>query len=82
MVGWGLAQGGSGQAWGQGVLRGGGAGVLNFLSVADGVVVVPQAVEAEAIQRAWEKVHSENVVRDAIRRGMKAVDAFEKYGVL
>lgn len=55
---------------------------MNFLSVADGVVVVPQAVEAEAIQRAWEKVHSENVVRDAIRRGMKAVDAFEKYGVL
>jgi len=48
----------------------------------DGVVVVPQAVEVEAIQRAWEKVHAENVVRDSIRKGMKAVDAFEKYGVL
>lgn len=48
----------------------------------DGVVVVPVEVEEDAIRRAWEKVHAENVVRNAIRRGMKAVDAFDKYGVL
>lgn len=48
----------------------------------DGVVVVPREVEVEAIRRAWEKVHAENVVRDSIRGGMKAVDAFVKYGVL
>jgi regulator of RNase E activity RraA len=48
----------------------------------DGVVFVPRAVEAEAIQRAWEKVHAENEVRDAIRAGMKATAAFNKYGVL
>ena len=48
----------------------------------DGVVVVPRAVEAEAIRRAWDKVHAENEVRDAIRAGMKATAAFEKYGVL
>ena len=48
----------------------------------DGVVVVPQALEEDAIQRAWEKAHSENIVRDSIRKGMKAGDAFEKYGVL
>ncbi|HIE97958.1 MAG TPA: RraA family protein [Planctomycetes bacterium] len=48
----------------------------------DGVVVIPQAVEAQALQLAWEKVHAENEVRDAIRAGMKAVDAYEKYGVL
>ncbi len=48
----------------------------------DGIVVVPQAVEKEAIRKAWEKVHAENEVRDAIRDGMKAVDAFAKYGVL
>ena len=48
----------------------------------DGVVVVPQAVESQAIQRAWAKVHAENVTRDAIRAGMKAVAAYEKYGVL
>lgn len=48
----------------------------------DGIVVVPQAIEKEAIRKAWDKVHAENEVRDAIRDGMKAVDAFAKYGVL
>lgn len=48
----------------------------------DGVVVVPQEVEAEAIARAWKKVHAENEVRDAIRGGLKAEEAFAKYGVL
>lgn len=52
------------------------------LADADGVVVVPRQIETEAIQRAWEKVHAENVVRDSIRAGMKAVEAFQKYGVL
>lgn len=49
---------------------------------ADGIVVVPQAVEAEVMQRAWRKVHDENLVRDAIRNGMKAGEAFATYGVL
>ena len=48
----------------------------------DGMVVVPQAIEEAAIARAWEKVHAENVVRDAIAAGMSAGDAFRKYGVL
>ena len=48
----------------------------------DGVVVVPQEVEQEAVRRAWAKVHAENAVRDAIRGGMKATAAFEKYGIL
>jgi regulator of RNase E activity RraA len=48
----------------------------------DGVVVVPQAVEIKAIGRAWEKVHAENITRDAIKAGMKAVAAYQKYGVL
>jgi 4-hydroxy-4-methyl-2-oxoglutarate aldolase len=48
----------------------------------DGVVVVPRAVEAEVIQRAWDKVHAENQVRDAIRGGMLATDVFERFGVL
>ena len=48
----------------------------------DGVVVVPQEVEAAAIAAAWSKVHAENVTRDAIRDGMKATDAYKKYGVL
>lgn len=48
----------------------------------DGVVVVPRAVEESVIRRAWEKVHAENKVRDAIRAGMTATQAFETYGVL
>ncbi len=48
----------------------------------DGVVVVPQEVETEAISRAWDKVYAENKVRDDIRAGMKATDVFKKYGVL
>src|SRR5436190_942678 len=49
---------------------------------ADGIVVVPQAVEAEVIHAAWEKVHAENEVRAAITGGMTATEAFKKYGVL
>ncbi|HJZ93888.1 MAG TPA: RraA family protein [Gemmataceae bacterium] len=48
----------------------------------DGVIVVPKAVEATVIRRAWEKVHAENQVRDAIKSGMKAATAFETFGVL
>ena len=48
----------------------------------DGLVVVPQNVEEEVLQLAWKKVHDENMVRDAIRGGMKATTAFETFGVL
>ncbi|MEQ9409602.1 MAG: RraA family protein [Fuerstiella sp.] len=48
----------------------------------DGVVVVPQKVEEQVLHLAWEKVHAENEVRDAIRDGMKAVDAYDRFGVL
>jgi len=48
----------------------------------DGVVVVPQAVEEVVIGRAWEKINAEDTVRDAIRKGMTAAEAFRKYGVL
>ena len=48
----------------------------------DGVVIVPQAVERQALENAWQKIHDENVTRDAIRAGMKATAAYQKYGVL
>ena len=48
----------------------------------DGVVVCPRAAEQEAVRRAWEKIHAENITRDAIRGGLKATEAYEKYGVL
>ena len=48
----------------------------------DGVVVVPRELEPEASRRAWQKVHDENVTRDAIRGGMLASEAYRQYGVL
>jgi regulator of RNase E activity RraA len=57
------------------------AGDLVFADV-DGIVVVPQSAEREAIQKAWDKVHAENKVRDEIRAGSKAAAVFAKYGIL
>lgn len=48
----------------------------------DGVCVVPQAIEAEVMRRAWEKAHGEKRVFQAIQRGMKAQEAWDTYGVL
>ena len=48
----------------------------------DGVVVVPRAAEAAVVRRAWAKVHAESEVRDAIAGGLKATEAFARYGVL
>lgn len=48
----------------------------------DGVVVVPREVEEDALSRAWNKVHEENVTRDAIKNGMKAAEAYRKFGTL
>ncbi len=48
----------------------------------DGVVFVPKDVEEEVIKKALKKVGDENITRDAIKQGMKATQAYEKYGVL
>jgi len=48
----------------------------------DGVLVVPLRLAEEAFERALEKVRAENHVREAFRRGMPAVEAFAKYGVM
>jgi 4-hydroxy-4-methyl-2-oxoglutarate aldolase len=48
----------------------------------DGVVVVPRKVEAEVIGRAWQKVNDEDRTRTAIQGGMKATEAYRRFGVL
>ncbi|HEY8368988.1 MAG TPA: RraA family protein [Thermodesulfobacteriota bacterium] len=48
----------------------------------DGVVVVPQELEAEAVRRALRKASEENRVREALRGGMPVTEAFRRYGVL
>jgi regulator of RNase E activity RraA len=49
---------------------------------ADGVVVVPQAVESEALRRAFAKVTGENTTRDELAAGAKLADVFARHGVL
>ena len=48
----------------------------------DGVLVVPQRVEKEAISRALEKVRKESSVKKALEEGMSTVKAFRIYGVM
>lgn len=48
----------------------------------DGVVVVPAAVESEAIAMALDKVNRENASREELRRGALLRDVYQKYGVL
>jgi len=48
----------------------------------DGIVVIPLEAAVEVINKAYEKVHGENKVRDAILGGMGAAEVYEKYGIL
>jgi regulator of RNase E activity RraA len=48
----------------------------------DGIVVVPREAEQEAIASAWKKVHDENQMREAMKNGMSAVEAYDRFGVL
>ena len=57
------------------------AGDLVFGDI-DGVVIVPQAVEHDVIEKALEKARGEKVVRKAIEAGMSSTEAFRKYGIL
>jgi len=49
---------------------------------ADGVVVVPQSIEAEVIAAAFEKLKGEHSTLADLQAGMKLGDVFAKYGVL
>jgi 4-hydroxy-4-methyl-2-oxoglutarate aldolase len=48
----------------------------------DGVVVVPRRIESEVVPEALAKVSTESAVRAALRKGMPAAEAFEKFGVM
>lgn len=48
----------------------------------DGVCVVPRAAEEEVFRRALEKARKEGLVERAIRDGMGAREAFNKFGVM
>lgn len=48
----------------------------------DGVCIIPRAVEVEVLTLAWEKAHAEKQVFEAIRGGMGAQAAWNKFGVM
>ena len=49
---------------------------------ADGVIVIPRAVEAVALDRAFAKVRGENATREELERGTKLADVFARHGIL
>jgi regulator of RNase E activity RraA len=48
----------------------------------DGVCVVPRQIEEKVFTGALEKARGERMVLKKIREGMKARDAFDKYGIM
>src|SRR5262245_6746864 len=48
----------------------------------EGVLVIPREAEAEAVRRSLEKSSTESKIGEAIRAGMSAMEAFEKFGVM
>jgi 4-hydroxy-4-methyl-2-oxoglutarate aldolase len=48
----------------------------------DGIVVVPKMIAPEVIEKAWEKVQGEDMVREVLRSGAGVVKTFEKFGIL
>jgi 4-hydroxy-4-methyl-2-oxoglutarate aldolase len=52
-----------------------------ILGDADGVVVIPREAE-HVLERARDYVRAENLARDAIREGMRAAEAYARFGVL
>jgi len=49
---------------------------------ADGVIVVPRAVEAVALEKAFAKVRGENDTRAELERGAKLAEVFARHGIL
>ena len=48
----------------------------------DGVVIIPKDIAEEVIETALERVRSENRVREALKKGMSARDAFQTWGIM
>jgi 4-hydroxy-4-methyl-2-oxoglutarate aldolase len=49
---------------------------------ADGVVIIPQAAEAQVLRLAFEKVKGEKTTLIDLQRGDKLADVFARYGIL
>lgn len=49
---------------------------------ADGVVVIPQAIEAEVVAAATERLRGENKTKAALLAGRSLAEVYEEFGVL
>jgi 4-hydroxy-4-methyl-2-oxoglutarate aldolase len=49
---------------------------------ADGVIVVPRAVESAALEKAFAKVQGENRTREALERGTSLAEVFARFQIL
>jgi regulator of RNase E activity RraA len=49
---------------------------------ADGVIVIPRAVESEALAKAFAKVRGENSTREELEQGARLADVFARHGIL
>lgn len=56
-------------------------GDLVFADI-DGVLIIPQEIAPEVIEKAFGKAAGEKLVRKAIEGGMSATQAFAKFGIL
>ncbi len=48
----------------------------------DGVCIIPRAAEEEVVRKALEKAREESVLERALREGMSATEAFDRYGIM
>ena len=48
----------------------------------DGVVIIPQAIAAEVVAAAKEKVTGENTVREELAAGVPVSEVFRRHGIL
>lgn len=48
----------------------------------DGVIIIPKEHERDVIDQALKKVHGENKVREAIKNGVSAREAFDTFGIM
>jgi regulator of RNase E activity RraA len=48
----------------------------------DGVVIVPQQITAEVVEKALQKVREENQVRGMLENGVSLAKTFEEHGIL
>ena len=47
----------------------------------DGVVIVPQQITSEVVEKALQKVREENQVRGMLENGVSLAKAFEEHGI-